>query len=458
MSTHPETAPSPPTAPLDWGATRIVRPVNAVVAVPGSKSLTNRLLILAALAEGPSRLRRPLRSRDTLLMADALRALGCTIVDSPPDNTANGPDWTVHPGPLTGGVTIDAGLAGTVMRFLPALAGLAHGDVRLDGDEQARRRPMGPLLDALRSLQIPIDDAGRGGLPFTVTGVGKLAANGTASGGVPGGTVEVDASASSQFLTALMLPAARFTHGITVRHTGDRVPSLAHIIMTVAVLRELGVRVDTDDTHRWWRVHPGPIAAFDRVVEPDLSNAAPFLAAALVSGGRVTIPDWPAETTQPGDALRDIFTAMGAQVTRSTEGLTVIGGPEILGVDLDLHDVGELTPVIAALAALAVTPSRLRGIAHLRGHETDRLAALTTELTRLGGDVNETPDGLVITPTALHGGRFETYHDHRMAMAAAVLGLAINDVVVENVATTSKTLPHFTELWTTMAATADGTA
>lgn len=424
-----------PTTP-HWPAPTAASPVTATVPLPGSKSVTNRALVLAALADGPGVVRRALRSRDADLMASALRALGATL--EPADESAAGVDWHVTPGPIRGGASIDAGLAGTVMRFVPPVAALADGPVSFDGDPHARKRPMGPILDALRSLGARIDNDA---LPFTI------------SGPLAGGEVTLDASGSSQFVSGLMLTAARFEKGITIRHVGPPVPSQPHIEMTVEMLRAAGVTVD-DSESDVWRVEPGPIAARDMTVEPDLSNAAPFLAAALVTGGTVTIPTWPVRTTQPGDALRGLLTAMGATVTRSPDeaDLVVTGRPtgEVTGIDADLHEVGELTPTIAALAALATTPSRIRGIAHLRGHETDRLAALATEINRLGGDVEETADGLVIRPRPLHGGTFHSYDDHRMATAGAVIGLRVPGVEVENIATTAKTLPEFVRMWTGM--------
>jgi 3-phosphoshikimate 1-carboxyvinyltransferase len=422
----------PAVAPADWPAPRALSPVEATVRVPGSKSLTNRLLLLSALAEGPSRLGAPLRSRDTLLMAAALRSLGVAVDD-------DGADWAITPGPLRGDVDVDTGLAGTVLRFLPGVAALADGDVRFDGDPRMRERPVRPIVDGLRALGVEIDDGGRGGLPFTVQGRGRAR----------GGSVTIDASASSQFVSGLLLAGARYDRGVVVHHDGKPVPSQPHIDMTVEVLRAAGVAVD-DAEPNTWRVGPGPVEALDVEVEPDLSNAAPFLAAALVTGGRVHVPGWPRRTTQAGDGIREVLRAMGADVTLDGTGLTVVGGGDIQGVDLDLHDVGELTPVVAALAALAGSPSVLRGVAHLRGHETDRLAALAAELGRLGGEVTETEDGLAIRPAALHGGLFRTYDDHRMAMAAAVVGLAVDGVVVQDVATTAKTLPAFPELWVAM--------
>jgi len=347
-----------------------------------------------------------------------------------------GDDWHVTPRPFAGDADVDCGLAGTVMRFVPPVAGLSTGRVAFDGDEHMRQRPVGEVLTALTGLGVRIDDGGSGSLPFTVHGTGS----------VPGGRVVIDASASSQFISALLLAGARYEHGVDVRHDGKPVPSLPHIDMTVAMLREHGVEVDDADANRWAVAH-GPIAPVDRTIEPDLSNAAPFLALAATSGGRVTIRDWPPHTTQPGDALREILTQMGCEVTRTDDALTVQGTGALHGVDLDLHDLGELTPAIAALCALADSPSHLRGIGHIRGHETDRLAALATELGALGSDVTEHPDGLTIRPAALTGGVFRTYADHRMAHAAVIIGSAVDGVLVENVATTSKTFPEFPAVW-----------
>ncbi|TQM62303.1 3-phosphoshikimate 1-carboxyvinyltransferase [Humibacillus xanthopallidus] len=431
--------------PGDWTAPVASGPLDATVSLPGSKSLTNRYLVLAALASDRSRLRAPLRSRDTLLMAKALRGLGVRIDDVPPEGEPMPgavDDWVVTPPEVLGGDTrIDCGLAGTVMRFLPAVAALADGPVVLDGDPQARVRPMGPVIDALRTLGADLDDDGAGHLPVTVRGRGR----------VRGGSVTMDASASSQFISALLLAGPRYDQGVTVHHDGKPVPSEPHILMTVETLRDAGAIVD-DSEPNTWRVEPSEINALDVSVEPDLSNAGPFVAAALVAGGTVRVPGWPQHTTQAGDLLREILDSMGADVRLDRSGLTVVGGDEIVGIDIDLHDAAELTPTVAAVAALASTPSWIRGVAHIRGHETDRLAALTAELGGLGGSVVETEDGLRITPAPLHGGRFRTYHDHRMATAGAVLGLRVPGVLVEDVATTAKTLPDFVGLWQGMLA------
>jgi 3-phosphoshikimate 1-carboxyvinyltransferase len=410
-----------------WTTPHRSAPVDAVVTLPGSKSITARALILAALADGPSRLVRPLRARDTDLMAGGLRALGVRIDE-------DGDGWVVTPAPLRGPAEIDAGLAGTVLRFLPPVAALAAGPVRVDGDPRLRDRPNAGLIDGLRDLGVEIDDAGRGKAPFTVHGTGR----------VRGGAVEVDASESSQVVSGLLLAAARFDEGIDLAVTGT-LPSMPHVEMTVTTLQELGV--DVSATDRGWRVAPGPIAAREVVVEPDLSNAAPFLAAALVTGGRVTVRDWPEVTTQPGAQLDRLFSAMGAEVTRTADGLQVSGTGTIAPLVADLSEVGELTPVLAALCALADGPSRLTGVAHLRGHETDRLQALDEVLTAIGARVEQLPDGLAIEPGPRRPALLDSYADHRMVHAAAVLGLAIEGVQAGDPGAVAKTLPDFVERW-----------
>ena len=419
-----------------WPAPHATAPVHATVTVPGSKSQTNRTLILAALAatggQGPSAISGALRSRDTDLMIGALRELGIDITGDGPELTVSG---SLDPPADT---RIDCGLAGTVLRFVPPLAALSNAGVLFDGDEQARARPIAPLLDALRGLGVAIDGDG---LPFWVRGRGAVA----------GGPVRIDASASSQFVSGLLLCGAAFDSGLEVLHTGASVPSAPHIDMTVTMLRQAGVAVD-DSTANRWAVAPGPIAARSWAVEPDLSNAVPFLSAAVVTGGLVQIADWPTVSVQPDDTIIGILRLMGTTVHQSDSELQIRGASSYGGFDIDLHDVGELAPSVAALAALAApgSVSRLTGIAHLRGHETDRLAALRTEINALGGDCTETADGLVITATPLHAGVWHSYADHRMATAGAIIGLRTPGVAVEDIATTAKTLPDFPRLWTSM--------
>jgi len=410
--------------------------VHATVTVPGSKSQTNRALVLAALAtpRGSSTVSGALRSRDTDLMIGALQALGVTVDGDDTELTISG---AIAPKP---GARVDCGLAGTVLRFVPPVAALSSQIVTFDGDEQARIRPIAPLLDALRGLGVDIDGDG---LPFSVRGAGTVA----------GGTVEIDASASSQFVSGLLLSGAAFTDGLTIVHTGESVPSAPHVAMTVSMMRDAGVDVDDTQANRW-RVAPGPIAARHWTIEPDLSSAVPFLAAAVVSGGIVRVTGWPQLSIQPADAILSIVEKLGSAVRHSSSYIEVQGSGAYQGFDVDLHDVGELTPAVAALAALAATGSvsQLRGIAHLRGHETDRLAALSAEINGLGGQCAETPDGLVITAQPLHGGVWRSYADHRMATAGAIVGLRVPGIEVEDIGTTAKTLPHFPLLWADMLA------
>ncbi|WP_065962136.1 3-phosphoshikimate 1-carboxyvinyltransferase [Curtobacterium sp. UCD-KPL2560] len=448
-----DTTHSQPTDP--WIAPLARGPLRGDVALPGSKSLTNRELVLAALADGPSTVRLPLHSRDSALMVAALRQLGVGVDEVAPEPGAApnpyGPDLRVTPAPMHGGVRVDCGLAGTVMRFLPPLAALASGPVTIDGDPYARKRPMAAVIRALVDLGVDVTDDGDGAMPFSFTGTGA----------VRGGALTIDASASSQFVSGLLLSAPRFAEGLHLTHVGERLPSLPHIDMTVAALRARGVRVDQPSVGEWV-VHPGPIAARDVTIEPDLSNAAPFAVAALVAGGTVRIRTWPTETTQVGADLETLLPLWGATVTRDGDdlvvdgGVGVRGGASLPGVTLDLTRGGELAPALVALAALADGPSEVTGIGHLRGHETDRLAALAADVNRCGGAVHELDDGLRIEPAQLHGGGWAAYDDHRMATAGAIVGLVVDGVAVDDVGCTTKTLPQFPELWAELVATSGG--
>ena len=426
-----------------WHAPAAQGPVRARLRLPGSKSITNRALVLAALSDSPSVVRGPLRARDTSLAVAALRVLGCSISESGTDLAVSPPS---HDPGSTAPLTVDVGNAGTVMRFLPAVAAvLSAAPVAFDGDPRARERPVGALLDALRTLGVSIDDGGRGALPFTVH----------APGSVRGGTVTLDASDSSQLVSGLLLAAPRFSDGVEVRHVGPPVPSLPHIEMTVRMLRDAGAAVDADSSARpsLWRVRPGRLNLGDFTVEPDLSNAGPFLAAALVTGGSVTILDWPTDSLQASAGILDVLTRMGAVCAPGSDGLTVTGSGVINGIEADLHDIPELCLPLTSVAALASGPSVFTGVGHIRLQETDRLAAIVKEINALGGDVTELPDGLSVRPRPLRaspGHTFESYDDHRLVMAAAVLGLAVPGIEVPNAATVGKTFPGFTALWSSM--------
>jgi 3-phosphoshikimate 1-carboxyvinyltransferase len=428
-----------------WRAPAARGRVRATLRLPGSKSISNRALMLAAVSDSPSRLRGVLKARDTSLALAALRVLGCSIEEDRTDLTVSG--GSIEPGSA---VSVDVGNAGTVMRFLPAVAALSPASVAFDGDPRARERPMGALISALRALGVSIDDGGRGALPFTIHG----------SGAVRGGAVTLDASASSQLVSGLLLAAARFEQGVEVHHEGPPVPSVPHIEMTVRMIRGAGAEVEVGGGERpdFWRVRPGRLDLGDFTVEPDLSNAGPFLAAALVTGGSVTIRDWPANSLQPADAILDVLTRMGAAVSSGPEGLTVTGSGAINGIEADLRDVPELCLPLTSVAAVASGPSTFSGVGHTRLQETDRLAAITKEINALGGDVTELPDSLTIRPRPLRaepGHVFESYDDHRMVMAAAVLGLAVPGIEVSNVATVGKTFPDFTARWAELTGVPD---
>jgi 3-phosphoshikimate 1-carboxyvinyltransferase len=474
--------PDPGRAALPWPAPQAGGPLRAWLRVPGSKSMTNRALVLAALATGPTDILSPLEARDTLLMAGALRALGATVVTGDSDVTGNPvaagnsaitgasadagssvvtgssadagtTAWRVSPGWAASDARVDVGNAGTVMRFVPPVAALASVATEFHGDPRASQRPVGAIIAALREIGAVIDDGGRGAIPFTVHGTGSLA----------GGAVTVDASASSQLVSGLLLAAPRYDKGLEVRHRGGRAPSAPHIDLTVQMLRDAGATVETtaettaagqtaaDAMPDTWYVHPGVLGRHPITVQPDVVNSMPFLAAAMVTGGTVTIFGWPAVTAQPAGHILRVLRDMGADAALGPDGLTVTGPPALRGITADLTDCSEISMVLGALAALAGSPSVLTGIGHQRHQETDRLAALATEINALGGSVTERADGLEIRPRPLRASRpFATYDDHRLVMAAAVLGLAVPGLQVENVATVGKTFPGFTSAWAAM--------
>jgi len=426
-----------------WLTPCATHPARGTARIPGSKSMTNRALILAALSGGATTIWGPLVARDTQLMAAALRALGSHIAEE--DGL-----WRVEPGaagerragagPGAAGspvVDIDVGNAGTVLRFIPPAAALSTTQARFHGDARVSLRPVGPLLQALRDLGATVDDGGTGQVPFIVRG----------RGGIAGGSVTLDASGSSQLISGLLLAAPRFDRGAQIRHSGPPVPSAPHIEMTVRMLRDRGVDVTADP--ELWQVAPGPITPGQIGIEPDLSSALPFLAAAMATGGELTIAGWPPSSLQPVRQVLELLTGMGASIRHTPVGLQVSGPGRIRGIVADLSEVGELTPVLTALAALASSPSEFRGIGHLRGHETDRLAALAGEIGKLGGDVTELPDGLRIRPRPLRadGRVFDSHDDHRLVMAAAVLGLMTPGLRVGNAATVGKTFPGFSQSW-----------
>jgi 3-phosphoshikimate 1-carboxyvinyltransferase len=415
-----------------WAAPLAKSAISAQLSIPGSKSLTNRELVLSALASGPSEILNPLESRDSSLMIQALKQLG-TEIESTPNSLR------ITPKPISGPAQIDCGLAGTVMRFVPPVAALAEGEISFDGDVASRSRPMKTTVDSLRALGVEVSGSG---LPFTIHGTGE----------VVGGELSIDASESSQFVSGLLLVAARFKNGLTLNHTGKTLPSVPHIDMTIDTLAKRGVTV-SKLSETSWRIEPGEISGRTVEIEPDLSNAGPFMAAALVSGGTVTVENWPTSTTQVGNDFVSLLTLMGGEVSRTGTGMSVTGTGEVNGIDIDLSSAGELTPVIAALAAFANSKSVISGVAHLRGHETNRLKALVDEINSIGGKATETQDGLIVEPADLRGGLWKTYGDHRMATAGAIIGLRVPGIEIEDITVTSKTMPGFESLWGQMLGT-----
>ncbi len=393
------------------------------VQIPGSKSETNRALILASLAIRPVSIYNPLAARDTELMARALTGFGARI--------ARGQEmWRVTPAQqITSPGTIDCGLAGTVMRFCPPIALLAPEPTDFVGDAQAGGRPMGGLLSGLRQLGAAVSGDS---LPFRVTPPPMWTRS----------QVSVDAASSSQFVSGLLLAAPRYPNGLRVDRIGQ-IPSAPHVDMTVEMLRRSGVAVRSGPD--WWQVSPGQIVPGIIHVDPDLTNASAFLAAAAATGGCVTVPNWPETTTQAGDRIREILTQFGARVEFDSSSLRVTGD-ELAGININLRSTSELTPVVAALAALAHGDTVITGVGHIRGHETDRIAALATELSKVGAKVTPLPDGMHISPRPLRPATLQSHADHRMVHAFSIIGLH-TDVEIAGADAAAKTMPDFTDRW-----------
>lgn len=415
-----------------WIAPQPTAELRGTVALPGSKSASARALVLAALANRPGVLRGVLDSRDTHLMRTGLTQLGAQFTDLS--------DGTLRVDPIDqvrGGSTIDVGLAGTVLRFLPPIAALAPVATTFVGDPAVSSRPVGPLLDALCVLGARVSRPFE--VPFSISGGQVLSGN----------SVNLDSSASSQFLTALLLVGARLDRGLRIRLSSPTVPSMPHVKMTAAMLGQRGVAVTRPDDHSWI-VEPGPIAGTDQTIEPDLTNAATFLAAAVICGGRLSTA-WPEDSLQASDQLAAVLSAFGATLSYDGSGaertLTVEGPSTPLGAELDLSAISEITPVAAAIAAVSTGESHLYGVGHIRGHETDRLSALTTELSRLGVAVTEEVDGLRIQPQPRYPVVWHSYADHRMAHAGALIGLVTPGLQVDDIACTTKTMPDFPQRW-----------
>lgn len=430
-----------------WPAPTAAGPIHAQVTLPGSKSQTSRALVIGTIAAKPTLISGALASRDSYMAARAMQSLGAEIEFL--DNS----DVAVHPPEvLRGGSTIDCGQAGTVMRFGSALAAFADGKTTLVGDASAANRPLRPLMDSLKALGASVKYGGKPGyLPVTIKGVPARAKKARAKLKNED-TVRVDTSSSSQYLSALMLASPLINERVSLRAEG-RVPSWPYVAMSLDMLADQGVHIER--TSSWsWLTDPTRPVGNPIAIEPDLSNAGPFLASVLLTGGQVTIPHWPAKTDQVGKYWLELLPLFGANVALSATGLTV-SAPEGLtwpGLEYDLGACGELAPTVAALCLFATSPSTLSGIGHLRGHETDRLDALATEIKRLGGSARVLRDGIRIEPAPLTGARLESYEDHRMATFGAIVGLRVPGCSVFDIATTAKTLPNFPERWDAMLA------
>ena len=461
-----------------WRCPTPSEPIDATVSLPGSKSLSARALLAAALADAPSQIEGLLESRDTALMRAALETLGArfsrcgSALQVTPLPAAKAPAGPASPktdsaAPEASQVqkpaglppdnsipVIDCGLAGTVMRFVPPLALALGTSLTFTGDQAALARPMEPLTDALAALGASFDWHGqRGRLPFTIHGAGLNPQEHL--------QVQVDGSKSSQFVSALLYLGAALQLGgkaqsLTVSAKQPLV-SIPHLQMSVASLRQCGVQVQAPQDYRAeqlsWCVSGRPRGGRS-VIEPDLSNAGPFIAAPLVSaaGGQVRILHWPTHTTQVGANWVDILKLFGAQV-QLDQGALLSSSGALRGIERDASAEGELVPTMAALALVAASqgqPSKIWGIGHLRGHETDRLAAIAAQARKLGGNVDEGQDYLVFHPCTLHPAHLEAYADHRMATFAAIMGLNLPGISLDDVSATAKTMPTFTQLWDAM--------
>jgi 3-phosphoshikimate 1-carboxyvinyltransferase len=410
----------------------LTRPPDVTVAVPGSKSLTNRALIAAALARGSSQLEGILLADDTEAMLDGLARLGIAVeVDRAGHRaTVTGCGGTVPPGPAT----VDVRLSGTTARFLAPLVALGRGRYVLDAAPPFRARPMGPVLDALLALGARIEDLGEPGhLPVAVH-----------TEGVRGGHVRVAGDVSSQFLSGLLLAGPAVPDGLTVELTTDLV-SVPYVELTLGTMAAFGARVERPHPRRF-DVQPGGYRATSYRVEPDASAASYLLAAAAITGGRVRIPGLGHGAVQGDVRFADVLGQMGAEVVRDGDGLEVRGTGRLEGIDVDLADLSDTAQTLAAVAVFAEGPTRVRGIGFIRRKETDRIAAVVTELRRLGIEAREEPDGFVIEPGTPRPGRVETYDDHRMAMSFTLLGLVVPGIEIADPGCVAKTFPTYFEV------------
>jgi 3-phosphoshikimate 1-carboxyvinyltransferase len=412
----------------------IDRPLRAAIGtIPGSKSISNRALVCAALANGRSPIRRIAPGDDTAAMLDCLRALGVGVEQAGDDEVViDGLDGAI----TVGGVRLQARLAGTTSRFITALAALGAGPFVIDGYPPLRVRPMVPLHDALVTLGASLKSGGRWGyLPVEISG-GEMA----------GGTVTMPGDVSSQYITALMLIAPYLRHGLDIQLTTDLV-SRPYVDMTASVMGAFGVAA-VDIGERRIVVGPGRYQATDYPIEVDASSASYAFAAAAIVGGSITV-DGLGSTSLQGDArFASVLRSMGATVEVADERTTVTVDGPLRGIDIDMADISDTTPTLAVVAAFATTPTTIRGVEFIRRKESDRISALVTELGKCGADIEEHVDGLTIRPAVLHGATVDTYHDHRIAMAIALVGLRVAGIEIKDPDVVSKSWPDYWRLLT----------
>jgi 3-phosphoshikimate 1-carboxyvinyltransferase len=427
-------------------------PVQGLVRPPGSKSITNRALICAALAEGPSTLTGALESDDTQVMVESLRRLGlrvdwnrptATIRISgnwpastaqptasggrmPPDNAAppTRPDKTSHP------LDFYVGNSGTTVRFLTAMLTLGRGVFRLDGNARMRERPIQDLLDALRQLGADVSSELNTGCPPVLI----------RAQGLPGGEATVRGDISSQYLSALLMAAPYARRGVRLRIDGPLV-SQPYVRITTAVMRAFGVEIHVGDLQAF-DIHPGKYRGRTYAIEPDASAASYFFAAAAITGGQVTVAGLSPGSLQGDVAFVELLERMGCRVDHGPSGIAVQGGP-LQGIDADMNAISDTVQTLAAVALFADGPTTITGVAHIRHKETDRIGNLAAELRRLGAAVEERPDGLSIAPGPLRGAAIDTYDDHRMAMSLALAGLRVSGVTINQPRCVAKTYPGF---------------
>jgi 3-phosphoshikimate 1-carboxyvinyltransferase len=423
------------TLPQSLPITPCTAPVRGSVRPPGSKSITNRAFVCAALARGPSVLSGVLDSQDTRVMAAGLAALGIPVAA----------DWeagTVRVAGAGGAIpaataTIDCAASGTTMRFLSAVCSLGNGVYRLDGTPRMRQRPIDDLLEPLRGLGIEAVAESPGGCPPVVI----------RSRGLPGGRIAVRGTTSSQFASGLALAAPCAASETTIEFTG-RLVSLPYLEMTRRVLEAFGGRCQPTAPHTWVIPATG-YTGRDYAIEPDASAASYFLAAAAITGGCVRVEGLSRASMQGDVAFADALARMGCGVdwqepcAAAPQGSVTVSGRAERGIDIDMNAISDTVPTLAAVALFAATPTTIRDVAHIRDKETDRIGDLVRELHRLGCRVDERPDGLTIHPGPLHGASIATYDDHRMAMSMSLAGLRIPGVVIENPACVGKTFPGY---------------